>query len=1083
MTDKLGAIALTFNKNENEILLSLKDEIDVDFISEFSPERIKNILQKKNYKLFLLDYDLIQTNEKDIGTLKSLLPEDMILILLVRKSLRMEKVISAMKEGVDDIVLFKDLRELTTKTKSNPKSFSLIKEKQKTSFKFEKNGLYIYRDFDNAIFESIKLYPVDSMFFKNKECEFVFINDRLVEFFQERSIYNVIGKKDNQVFCCEYVTQALEEDRKILAGELSTISNEKKLTWEGKPDTWVFMTKVSVRNRMGEIIGLFGVFRDITKFKNIFNELNEERFLLDSLMKYSIDNIYFKDRQSRFLKVNEKMKQHCEKIDIHDLIGKTDADIFETEHSYRAFEDEQKIMDTGIPMINYEEKEVWKDGTTNWISSTKIPIADSTGKIIGMFGISRDITSIKMNEVALTANEERLNSLYMLNQIESLPDYEIIQITMEEILHLTKSKYAGVILFIEEYEELFLNQRYSQETAFDDILREKLHSHINCFKDIKEPKVYEFSDDTKSENPFPVKRQIVTPITHEGTVLGICFIADKESNYNNYDVMVLDLLSEEMWKIISKKRVEKEVLKLSTTVEQSPVSIIICDIMGMIEYVNPRFLQETGYRPDEVISRNIRFILSPNMNDETFDELWETVNEGNNWSSELLSTKKDKEQFWENVTVSPIKNNYGEITNFVATKDNINEHKIALQLLSKEQEELKSILNTIADSVIIISTDDNISKVNHVFEKLFGLSEKEVKGLNITDLFERIELEEIDHENVSDLKSIAERLRGGAIDSIQKFKVIGKNGSNKIITFNNSSIKNNENQLEGYIIVITDLTEIITMEKQLSLSQKLESIGELAAGIAHEINTPLQYVGDNLRFLQDTFDVMISGLIQKENNEINHESVKDTDNVRIHGEDLDFIMDEVPRAIEQSIVGVERMSKIVVAMKDFAHPGIFRKSLSDINHGIEVTINISRNKWKYVAEIETDLQKNLPLVNCMTDEINQVILNMIINAAHAIEEKLGENSGEKGKIIISTSSDDKYVFIKISDSGAGIPQKNIARIFDPFFTTKEVGKGTGQGLAISHDIIAKKHGGQIKVASQTGVGTTFTIILPIIMDK
>jgi len=265
----------------------------------------------------------------------------------------------------------------------------------------------------------------------------------------------------------------------------------------------------------------------------------------------------------------------------------------------------------------------------------------------------------------------------------------------------------------------------------------------------------------------------------------------------------------------------------------------------------------------------------------------------------------------------------------------------------------------------------------------------------------------------------------------------------------------------------------------------MESVGILAAGIAHEINTPMQYIGDNASFLKDSlvtfkqyFQKIDEILKENANQNIMQEVIRAIENARSEF-DVEFLMEEVPQAIEQTQVGIGKVNKIVHALKDFAHPSSKEKSFSDLNHGIEVTITISKNQWKYVADLETDLAHDLPLINCVLDEVNQVILNMIINAAHAIEDKLGKEPTEKGKIRVQTLVKDDYAIIKISDNGHGIKPENLSKIFDPFFTTKEVGKGTGQGLAIGHDIIVNKHKGFISVNSVYGEGTEFTIKLPI----
>jgi signal transduction histidine kinase len=192
--------------------------------------------------------------------------------------------------------------------------------------------------------------------------------------------------------------------------------------------------------------------------------------------------------------------------------------------------------------------------------------------------------------------------------------------------------------------------------------------------------------------------------------------------------------------------------------------------------------------------------------------------------------------------------------------------------------------------------------------------------------------------------------------------------------------------------------------------------------------------------------------------------------------DLGFLSAEMPKAFERTLDGVERVAGIVRAMKEFAHPDTNEQGPADINHALETTLIVSRNEYKYLAEIETDFQP-LPEVTCNIGELNQVFLNLIVNAAHAIQAS-GKDIGQ-GRIRIATATAGSSVSITIADNGCGIPRENIDKVFDPFFTTKEVGKGTGQGLAITRSIVIEKHAGKIDLDSTIGVGTRFVIELPI----
>jgi len=276
------------------------------------------------------------------------------------------------------------------------------------------------------------------------------------------------------------------------------------------------------------------------------------------------------------------------------------------------------------------------------------------------------------------------------------------------------------------------------------------------------------------------------------------------------------------------------------------------------------------------------------------------------------------------------------------------------------------------------------------------------------------------------------------------------------------------------------------LEIQLRHAQKLEAVGQLAAGIAHEINTPTQFVGDNLHFLKNamqdlkTLNEMCNTLLEQAT-ACEQLNVYKTEVENFKKEiDLDFLLGDMEDAINQSIEGAQRVATIVKAMKSFSHPGGSDKESIDLNEAIENTLTIARNEWKYVANLETIYDPKLPLVSCFPGEINQTILNIVVNAAHAIEDKQkSTGSTEMGLIKIVTKHRDNDVLITISDSGCGIPESHLQKIYDPFFTTKEVGKGTGQGLSLAYSVIADKHSGSLEVQSKPGEGSSFEIRLPI----
>ena len=284
------------------------------------------------------------------------------------------------------------------------------------------------------------------------------------------------------------------------------------------------------------------------------------------------------------------------------------------------------------------------------------------------------------------------------------------------------------------------------------------------------------------------------------------------------------------------------------------------------------------------------------------------------------------------------------------------------------------------------------------------------------------------------------------------------------------------------------LREQEAAQGQLVQAQKLESIGQLAAGIAHEINTPIQFIGDNLRFLEDAFrdlkPLLASGTCSHAGDGESRPGVPGAPTERMlqtaatSEDDLEYLIREIPKAIAQSLEGVGRVANIVRSMKEFSHPGTDEMQPVDLNKALECTLTVCRNEWKYVADVVTDLDPHLPPVHCMPGACNQVFLNLIINAAHAIADKQDGNFTEKGTITVSTRSDGDWVEVRVADTGTGIPAEHRTKVFDPFFTTKKVGRGTGQGLAIARSVLVDKHGGTLTFDTEVGRGTTFIVRLP-----
>ncbi len=387
-------------------------------------------------------------------------------------------------------------------------------------------------------------------------------------------------------------------------------------------------------------------------------------------------------------------------------------------------------------------------------------------------------------------------------------------------------------------------------------------------------------------------------------------------------------------------------------------------------------------------------------------------------------------------------------------------------------------------------------RANPAWARLFGLTSEQVLGrvrserlpVSVADAFRRLISELAAGNSSGGFRLGFETFEGRAIRGWFGFHVVGApddpDYSRVIVT------AVDETERENLLCEINErndelrraLEELQAAQAEMLQGQKMEAIGALASGIAHEINTPIQYVGDNVRFIGDASNDILA-VLQASGQavaEYQDESLRPETMAMLAAAlddaDVEFLFEELPAAVEQALEGVDRVAAIVRAMKDFAHPGSDELAPVDINHAIATTVTVSKNEWKYVADLETDLDPAVGMVPALSGPLNQVILNLIVNAAHAIEDKGGEG---KGLIRITTARDDVYAVISVSDTGCGIPAEIRDRIFEPFYTTKDVGRGSGQGLAIAHQVIVDRHRGRIDVESEVGVGTTFHLRIPL----
>ena len=483
--------------------------------------------------------------------------------------------------------------------------------------------------------------------------------------------------------------------------------------------------------------------------------------------------------------------------------------------------------------------------------------------------------------------------------------------------------------------------------------------------------------------------------------------------------------------------------------------------------VNNKFELMFGYTRDQARTLTLKNLEADSSHLQQDGHSWfEAAASGDVHLYEWQAMHRDGHTFWVETNGQQLSQG-GQSRIFASIRD--------ITMRRREHEELlriRSALDDCGSAVFIIDNERNALYFNSAFGALFGFVQDEASkaflpfGNEITG------------------QDIYGAVLGG-LSWQGEIEMIGRAGRRFPALLRATPVLDNDYDVIGAMFILNDVTASKYLEAQLLQAQNMKSIGQLAAGIAHEINTPMQYVGDNTRFLRDNFKALLDliegyerllATIEKTN--FDPTALEALDQVR-KAADIDFMKDDIPVAIRQSMEGIDRVIEIVRAMRQLTHPGTKERSMIDLNLLVESSVTITRNEWKYVADMETHLNFTMPMVPCFPNDLSQVLLNLIINASHAIAAVRGEDTAHKGRITITTSYDGSFAEIRVADTGGGIPETIRERIFDPFFTTKAVGKGTGQGLAISHAIVVEKHGGTLTFETEVGQGATFIIRIPL----
>ncbi|HWR03772.1 MAG TPA: PAS domain S-box protein [Humidesulfovibrio sp.] len=512
-------------------------------------------------------------------------------------------------------------------------------------------------------------------------------------------------------------------------------------------------------------------------------------------------------------------------------------------------------------------------------------------------------------------------------------------------------------------------------------------------------------------------------------------------------------------------------------VETAQEAVVKIDANNAITYSNPRASTLFGYAAEEMRALTLFDIMDPADRPVLLQKL-KRRRQGHSDQYELRFRHKHGHRIWTMVNASPLRTPDGGFAGSIGMITDITDRVRAEARLRRNEARYRSLVESMHEGLVMARRGGVITYANDRFCAMLGRKKPELIGRPLAEFAEAGSQPRL----VLMLSaSHADGQAGGPEEILWEHT-----GGQHIYSLVSPSVyADEEGKAVGFFAVVTDTTDRKGLESQLLHSQKLEAIGQLAAGIAHEINTPAQYVGNNTQFIKGAFDDLLAviqatqELVAGAKNACPGPAEIEKLEKLMEDRDVSYLAAEVPGAINQTLEGVERISTIVRSVKQFAHPGAAVMAPADLNESMKSTATVSRNEWKYVAELDLDLDPALPLVVCMIGELNQVVLNLIINAAHAIADAKKLDPEREGRITLATRFTPPWAEIRVSDTGTGIPPAAQAKIFDPFFTTKEVGRGTGQGLTISRSIVVEKHKGQLFFETKQGAGTTFVVRLPL----
>lgn len=669
-------------------------------------------------------------------------------------------------------------------------------------------------------------------------------------------------------------------------------------------------------------------------------------------------------------------------------------------------------------LLHYEHRIIRKNGVVRWVTEEAGTVYDQSGKAVKLVGMVIDITERKLME------EELHNAREGLEQTVNERTKELVEVNIALSDEVNERRLAETTLrrmlmaekMIADISSMFA---VSTEDILDLCIDQSLKM-VGQFYNVDRSYIFLLSSDG-----------IYMDNTHEWCAPGI---APEKENLQQVEASATP-----WW--------------FSKLAKNEAINIPLVEQMPPEAEVEKAMLQAQGNKSVLVVPLFTRDSLLGFIG-------FDTVQHQKSWAEEEIALLR-------------------VVSDIIA--GNITRVRYEEQL-AEEKELLSVTLQSISEGIIVVDPDQRVTNLNDRAEEITGWNRQEATGRQLAEVFHLLQAGQVKPAE-DPLSFIIKGIADGGY-SKDALLLVSRSGSKFNVYAGAAAINDNEGSKRGTVLAFQDITDKVRAEAELALAEKLKSVGQLAAGIAHEINTPMQYIGDNIAFLKDSYK-QSTKFIEKMQSLFTDPELPCSESAiselsKLYDQlNINYHLKELPLAIEQTLQGVERVAALIQAMRGFSRSGEAAKSKADLNKAIEDTLTVSRNEWKYIAEVKLDLAPDLPRVYCAVGAINQVLLNVVINAVQAVEEAVNRGYFASGEIRIATRVEGENAVIEIADNGIGIARAKLNRIFDPFFTTKEVGTGTGQGLMIAHDIIYNRHGGSIEVDSEEGKGTVFLIKLPL----